>query len=520
MNKLYFSIVFALIVSFAGSKLAAQSNLNPNGFNVFYYENGEKSSEGNMVGGKPDGFWKTYHENGVLKSDGNRKNFFLDSTWNFYDESGKLILMVNYKEGKKDGQRITFREKEFITENFEADIKQGITTYYFPDSAIYKTVNFVDGREEGLAKEFAEDGRVVTLTTYKKGYVVSRERINKIDAENRKQGHWKFFHDNGLVKLEGRYKNDLKDGYFKTYDESGKLISTSKWIEGEEQENAVELVRLEVAKDYYPSGQVMTMQTFRNGQAQGVRRDFDEEGNIVSGGFFKNGIKVADGITLEDGVHDGAWKEFYDNGELKAEGVYDNGVKTGVWNFYHPNGKLEQNGKYDSKGRLTGQWIWYYASGNLWREENYIKGLADGMMSEYVEDGNIITEGEYIEGFEEGPWVYQYGDFKEEGTYSYGYRNGFWKYFDSEGNLLFEGEFIDNNPNGKHIFYWDNGKVKDEINYLMGMKNGDWKKYNYDGSLLLVISYENGIEKKYDGVKITPEFTEPVDEPFEDFDDE
>jgi hypothetical protein len=49
------------------------------------------------------------------------------------------------------------------------------------------------------------------------------------------------------------------------------------------------------------------------------------------------------------------------------------------------------------------------------------------------------------------------------------------------------------------------------------MKDGDWKKYNYDGSLFLVISYENGIEKKYDGMKITPEFTEPFDEPYEDF---
>jgi antitoxin component YwqK of YwqJK toxin-antitoxin module len=115
---------------------------------------------------------------------------------------------------------------------------------------------------------------------------------------------------------------------------------------------------------------------------------------------------------------------------------------------------------------------------------------------------------------EEGSWVYQYGDYREEGSYSYGYRNGYWKYFDKNGSLLFEGEFIDNNPNGKHLFYWDNGRIKDDIQYLMGRKDGDWKKYNYDGSLLLVISYENGIEQKYDGVKITPAFTEPLDSPY------
>jgi len=473
-----------------------------------------------MVDGKPDGYWKTYHENGILKSEGNRKDFLLDSTWKFYDDEGQIVLIVNYRKGQKNGNRITFRKKEFVEESFENDVKQGLTTYYYPDSTIFKTIYFVDGREEGLAKEFGKDGRVITLTTYKKGYVVSREKINRMDASGRKQGRWKFFHENGLVRLEGKYVNDLKDGYFREYDETGKLIATSKWLEGEKQENAVELVKLDVVKDYYPDGSVMAMQTFRNGVAQGVRRDFDREGNIVSGAFFEDGEKVGEGITLEDGVRNGDWKLYYNNGALKAEGVYENGIKVGVWKFFHPNGELEQTGRYDKKGRLQGEWVWYYPSGKILRQEMYLDGLADGLTTEYDEEGNIITEGEYIEGLEEGPWVYQYGDYREEGSYSYGYLNGYWKHFDDEGHLTFEGEFIDNNPNGKHLYYWDNGKVKDEINYLMGMKDGDWKKFNYDGTLLLIISYDNGIEKKYDGIKITPQFEEPFDEPFDEYYDE
>ena len=44
-----------------------QNTVNPDGYNVFYYPNGVKSSEGNFRNGKPDGYWKTYFENGVLK---------------------------------------------------------------------------------------------------------------------------------------------------------------------------------------------------------------------------------------------------------------------------------------------------------------------------------------------------------------------------------------------------------------------------------------------------------------------
>lgn len=504
MMKTYHILVLLFI--FLAGTVGAQSEIDPNGYNKFYYEDSTLSSEGMMRDGKPDGYWKTYYESGILKSEGNRKDFLLDSTWKFYDEDGELKLMINYENGMKNGLRITYREKEIIAENFENDIKQGLTTYYYPDSTIYKTINFVDGREDGLAKEYTEDGRVVTLTTFRKGFVVSRERINRLDAQGRKQGLWKFFHENGEVRLEGKYTNDLRDGYFKEYDEDGRLLATTKWVEGEKQENATELVRLEVLKDYYPDGSIKTLQTYRNGVPHGVRREYDREGNITAGYLYDDGGKVAEGITREDGVKEGEWKHFFKDGFLRAEGKYNDGKKVGKWVYYHPNGKIEQTGNYDQQGRLQGRWVWYYPSGEILREENYIDGLADGLMTEYREDGSIIAEGEYIEGMEEGPWIFQYGDHREEGSYSYGLRNGIWKYYYPDGSLRFEGEFIDGNPNGKHLYYWDNGNIKDEINYLMGMKDGEWRKYNYDGTLLLVITYDNGVEIKYDGIKI--------DEPF------
>ena len=38
----------------------------------------------------------------------------------------------------------------------------------------------------------------------------------------------------------------------------------------------------------------------------------------------------------------------------------------------------------------------------------------------------------------------------------------------------------------------------------MGKREGEWYRYNYDGSLFLTTTYKNGIEIKYDGVKIKP----------------
>src|SRR5690606_31242071 len=75
----------------------SQNEINPNGYNKFYYKNGALSSEGNFKNGKPEGYWKTYYSTGTLKSEGYRKNFVLDSSWKFYDENGILSQIIRYQ---------------------------------------------------------------------------------------------------------------------------------------------------------------------------------------------------------------------------------------------------------------------------------------------------------------------------------------------------------------------------------------------------------------------------------------
>ncbi len=511
MSARYATTVLLLISSIWILPALAQSHFDPNGFNIFYYPNGVKSSEGYMRDGQPDGFWKTYYENGQLKSEGNRKDFLLDSTWVFYDEKGIKVLLINYKAGLKEGKRITYREGETIEENFVDDIKQGLTTYYYPNNTVFRTINYDNGLEDGLAKEFADDGRVVLLTTYRKGFMVSRERINRLDSETRKQGHWKFFHENGLVKLEGFFLNDQRNGYFKEYDQAGKLITATKWIEGQQQKDAEELAKLEVVRDYYPDGKVAIFQTFKNGVPHGVRREYSTAGEITAGYVYQDGKRIADGITREDGVRNGPWKDYYPGGELRAEGNYQDGKMVGKWKFYQLNGRVEQTGEYDKQGRPVGKWLWYYPSGNLLREENYIAGKPDGMMTEFSEEGDIIAEGDYIDGEEEGQWSYDLGNFKEKGGYSYGLRHGIWEHFYSDGTLRFVGEFVDGKPNGKHITYWDNGKIKDEVTFNMGIREGNAFSYDYNGALIITITYRSGAEISYDGIKIDPLVVEDSD---------
>jgi antitoxin component YwqK of YwqJK toxin-antitoxin module len=201
------------------------------------------------------------------------------------------------------------------------------------------------------------------------------------------------------------------------------------------------------------------------------------------------------------------WKEYFDSGKLRGEGRYNKDAREGPWKFYHENGQLEQQGTYRN-GKPDGEWLWYYASGELLREEAYFDGLQDGVMTEYDESGNIITKGQYIEGRENGEWYYKVALSEVIGTYSDGMRNGHWRSWDLPANpgrpktLRFEGKFVEDNPHGVHTYYWENGNRKEEGEYVMGRKEGNWVIYNPDGSPYLIISYENGFERKYDGIKI------------------
>lgn len=477
-------------------------------FTKFFYENGMISSEGLLLNGKPDGYWKTFNEKGILISEGNRKNFELDSCWKFYGETGKLTMEINYQKAKKNGLRKTYLEKETITENFKDDVKQGFTTYYYPNGKIKNLIPFDNGLEHGIAKEFDEDSTIISITEYRRGMVILREKMNRKDKNGFKQGLWKTFWDNDKTRTEGNFINDKKNGFFKTYSNEGNLLIIEKYINDEKQTDVPELRNLEVRTDYYPDGKVKIVASYDNGVAEGVRREYNKDGNIAQSYIFSKGHIIGKGIVDENGLKQGPWIEFYENGIKKGEGKYKDNKKTGYWKFYYKNGNIEQQGLYNIKGNAEGEWKWYFINGNELLIQNFQDGIEEGLLTEYNDTGKVITKGEYIEGQETGAWYYNINNNITEGKFIDGKRDGVWKEYFSDGKLRFSGSYVDDNPNGKHSYYWENGKMKEVGNYVMGKREGEWLKYEYEGNLFLKTYYRNGKEFKYDGVAIEPKIDE------------
>ncbi|HLG01978.1 MAG TPA: toxin-antitoxin system YwqK family antitoxin [Bacteroidia bacterium] len=507
--KMFVKNIFAILFVFCPFGLigqpATQKPVDPNGYNKFYYDNGKLSSEGPMRDGKPDGYWKTYHENSKLKSEGNRKNFQLDSAWKFYDEKGKLVFEYTYRDGKKNGPLRTYNTagKLVSEETYVNNTKHGPSNTFHANGKIDKTTPFKEGREEGVGYEYDSTGVINTIIEYKSGFIKSFERINRRDAKGQKQGVWKEFWPNGRVKAEGRYLNDKKDGYFKDYNEFGNLVNVTKWVNGELVKNPPELARIETKTTYHPSGKPAVIGNYKDGYPEGVFRIYDTTGTLVAAEVYAEGVLVGEGIFDLKGLQQGHWKEYYETGDLKGEGDYKDGVRIGLWKFYYSGGKTDQEGKYDQRGRPIGTWKWYHENGQMLREESYTEGLRNGTMTEYDENGTIITQGEYEDGLKTGHWFFQIDDYREEGDYVSGERSGVWKHTYTEtGKERFEGNFLNGIPDGKHTWWYDNGRVWQEGKYVYGRKEGDWRYYGEDGMLILTITYKDDVEVKFDGVKV------------------
>lgn len=504
-------LTFLMVIQ--GLSLFSQDTIRKDGYQRFYYPNGKISSEGTIKNGEPDGYWKSYNDNGTLRSEGNRKNFGLDSLWKFYDGEGKLLLEISYRNGKKEGMKTIFSDQEVVKELFKNDVKDGFTRYYFPDGRIKQEIPFVKGQEQGFGKEFDQQGMIITLTEYRKGFVVDRLRINRKDDKGRKQGRWFTFYERGGVHTEASYRDDLMHGYYKEYAENGDLLKIMKYEFGILQKEAEEVRKMDIQQEYYSNGKVRISAMFRNGVQEGVQQEYDSNGVIIRSVQYKNGQVTGEGLVQEDGERHGPWKDFYSDGSLKAEGNYDHGKQVGEWKFYYPGGKIEQRGKFSKSGKPEGTWKWYFENGQLQREENYRAGLKDGLSTTYDENGRVTEEGDFVEGNEDGPCFEIIGDTYTKGVYRDGLRSGSWisYYLDEKDGktdslCFFKGNFNEDLPNGKHIYYWPNGKVKSEGSFITGRREGNWFYYNEDGTLFLIITYRNGIEVKYDGVKIKPPF--------------
>ncbi|MBJ2176349.1 hypothetical protein JBL43_19005 [Aureibaculum sp. A20] len=115
--------------------------------------------------------------------------------------------------------------------------------------------------------------------------------------------------------------------------------------------------------DYYLIGKKQGEGILYNGKLKGKRLLYHINGN------------VSDEIEYENGISNGLEQRFYEDGTLMQKGNFKNGNEIGVWEMYHPNGQLKQWTTFNENGKMDGESVSYYSTGNEKGKNIYKNGI-------------------------------------------------------------------------------------------------------------------------------------------------
>lgn len=114
----------------------------------------------------------------------------------------------------------------------------GDKIWYSDKGNIVMTESYINGKLNGEQKSYYSNGNIKAITKYKNNRVTGIEffaqngkLLHKSDM-SAGTGEWKFFWDNGKLLEEGKYKNWVKDGTWKRYQEDGTVDSITVYENG------------------------------------------------------------------------------------------------------------------------------------------------------------------------------------------------------------------------------------------------------------------------------------------------
>jgi antitoxin component YwqK of YwqJK toxin-antitoxin module len=184
-------------------------------------------------------------QNGLLKS---------------YDDDGRLISEINYKNGILEGlskyYHYGYRTGQFKdnfvwedilkeTGNYINGMKTGVWKEYREDGTLQWEYTFVDNKREGVTRGWHDNGQLKYEKFWKDGKRLQYGSYitNKVYHENgqlyqtyKYEGSKmvnKEWYENGILGCEINYKDDVKDGLWRFYNENGQLEEESTWENGE-----------------------------------------------------------------------------------------------------------------------------------------------------------------------------------------------------------------------------------------------------------------------------------------------
>lgn len=214
--------------------------------------------------------------------------------WGYYFENATL-------SGPWDFDHISNKELG-LKDDAPKEIRDIVFEEFFPELYINEIIydliwDWLNKGNWGIKNESSEE----VITYYdngnpKKKYV----KVEEVRKESKEIGYLWLFQDDGQLKKMTRI--------IKTYHENGNIK--------EEYEEDNWKVKDGYYRLFHKNGQLKVELNFTNG--------IQDAGTIIS--YHNNGVKAREVVLIENGVFNGDFTEWHENGEIITQGIYKNDV--------------------------------------------------------------------------------------------------------------------------------------------------------------------------------------------------
>ncbi len=264
----------------------SNSESNASGKYTLFFSNGKVRQKGYLKNGIDADtiFYYDINENIISKvfknKNGEISELMRDGKYKGYYPTCELAVEGEFKNNIQIGTRIEYFKNGNIKAQYGQNGNYNWQTTYSENGQIIDSVNTLNGKLNGISKQWYPNGNLEYIQTFKNDSLT---------------GYFCSYHENGQKRQEGKRWQELAD---------------------------------DTLIDWYSNGQIKAKRYYEKGLKQGPYYHWFESGEIqVEGSFI-------------DDKKNGLYQEYYENKRLKKKGNFSNGVKIGKWEFYDENGSL------------------------------------------------------------------------------------------------------------------------------------------------------------------------------------
>jgi uncharacterized protein len=483
-----------------------------------YTKEGIKTLEMYLHNDRPHGTFKTFYAEGDVMTTGEFNHGKRTGEWKEYYANGDLHIQQSYTLDKKHGPLVEYYKKEEGQSEAQVKLegtyfqgeKDGKFMEWYSNGSLAASKNYQHGTEDGSFLEYWPETDLKTLKRIKNKYRRNK-RIedlykNKLKTEGfyvigNKEGEWKTWFRNGLVKSKAHFKNGLQDGRAEEWYDY--LVDSQHVVRlAGEYKAGIQTGKWE---SYYRNGQIETEQMYENGKLNGPMKYYYETGELKLSSNFKDSIQVdtqfeyyANGnkkneVEFQNNQRHGDFIAYHPNGKLSIKGFYQGGVPVGNWEWYDDTGtNLLKTSSFD---RGTGLMYEFYATGELKSQTQFVSGVKDGTETIWFESGQVKAKSNFRNGLLQGDYeeFHENGDPLTKTSWIYGKRNGSYESWFGNKQKQFELKFLDDRIHGPSTEWHENGALRSQGQWLHGHRHGEWTWYDRYGDRTLEQVYDFGL---------------------------